>query len=146
MWWGAVQRFGTDTHSAGPYRQGVAPEGLEEGDDGDDGHDDHDRYLSSQRAGARVHAFTHPALRRCAQSRPALWDPMSWSPPGSSVLGISQQGFWSGLPVPPLGDLPDPGIDPLSPTSPALQVGSLLLCHCGVQYVITVTLNRNWNV
>ena len=70
--------------------KGVAPEGLEEGDDGDDGHDDHDRYLSSQRAGARVHAFTHPALRRCAQSRPALWDPMSWSPPGSSVLGIYQ--------------------------------------------------------
>ena len=30
-------------------------------------------------------------------------------------MGLSQQGHWSGLPFPPQGDLPDPGIEPLSP-------------------------------
>ena len=27
-------------------------------------------------------------------------------------MGFSRQGYWSGLPFPSLGDLPDPGIDP----------------------------------
>ena len=35
-------------------------------------------------------------------------------------MGFSRQGYWSGLPSPPPGDLPDPGIKPTSPTSPAL--------------------------
>ena len=30
-------------------------------------------------------------------------------------MGFSQQECWSGLPFPPLGDLPDPGIEPASP-------------------------------
>ena len=30
------------------------------------------------------------------------------------------QEYWSGLPFPTLGDLPDPGIEPASPVSPAL--------------------------
>ena len=29
--------------------------------------------------------------------------------------GVLQQEYWSGLPFPPLGDLPDPGIEPMSP-------------------------------
>ena len=29
--------------------------------------------------------------------------------------GILQQGYWSGLPFPPPGDLPDPGIEPTPP-------------------------------
>ena len=33
-------------------------------------------------------------------------------PPGSSVPGILQQEYWSGLPCPPPGDLPDPGTEP----------------------------------
>ena len=36
-------------------------------------------------------------------------------------MGFSRQGHWSGLPCPPPGDLPDPGIEP---TSSALQVDS----------------------
>ena len=40
-------------------------------------------------------------------------------------MGFSLQEYWSGLPVPPPGDLPDSGIKLLSPASPALQVGSL---------------------
>ena len=37
--------------------------------------------------------------------------------------GFSRQEYWSGLPCPPPGDLPNPGIEP---RSPALQVDSLL--------------------
>ena len=45
---------------------------------------------------------------------------MGCSPPGSSVHGILQAG--SGLSDPPPGDLPDPGIEPTSP-SPTLAGG-----------------------
>jgi len=42
-------------------------------------------------------------------------------------MGFSRQEYWSGLPCPPPGNLPNPGIEPVSPLSPALQVDSLLL-------------------
>ena len=49
---------------------------------------------------------------------------MDCSPPGSSVfMGFSRQEYWRGLPCPPLGDLPNPGIEPASLTSPALIGG-----------------------
>ena len=35
---------------------------------------------------------------------------MDYSPPGSSVRGISRQVYWSGLPFPLPGDLPHQGI------------------------------------
>ena len=35
-------------------------------------------------------------------------------------MGFSRQEYWSGLPFPSPGDLPDPGIEPRSPTSEAL--------------------------
>ena len=44
-------------------------------------------------------------------------------------MGFSRQEYWSGWPCPPPGDLPDPGIEPLSP---ALQVDSLSPSHLGV--------------
>ena len=37
-------------------------------------------------------------------------------------MGFSRQ-YWSGWPFPPLGDLPDPGIKPMSLASPALAGG-----------------------
>ena len=39
-------------------------------------------------------------------------------------MGLSRQEYWSGLPVPPLGDLPDPGIEPESPTAQAASLSS----------------------
>ena len=45
---------------------------------------------------------------------------MDYSPPGSSVHGILQTRIPERLPP---GDLPDPGIEPLSPGAPALQEG-----------------------
>ena len=49
-----------------------------------------------------------------------LCNPMDWSLPGSPSMRFSRQEYWSGLPGPPPGDLPDPGIEPASLMSPAL--------------------------
>ena len=38
-------------------------------------------------------------------------------------MGFSRQEYWSGLPCPSPGDLPDPGIEPMSLMSPALADG-----------------------
>ena len=51
-------------------------------------------------------------------------------------MGFSRQEYWSGLPFPSPGDLPDPGIEPMTPVSPAVQADSLLLGHWGSQYFI----------
>ena len=40
-------------------------------------------------------------------------------------MGLFRQEYWNGLPLPSPGDLPDPGIEPASPLSPALQTDSL---------------------
>ena len=50
---------------------------------------------------------------------------------GLLSMGFSRQEYWSGLPCPPPGDLPDLGIEPMSPVAPALQVDSLPLSHWG---------------
>ena len=38
---------------------------------------------------------------------------------------LSRQEFWSGLPFPSPGDLPDPGMGRVSPTSSVLQMDPL---------------------
>ena len=40
-------------------------------------------------------------------------------------MEFPRQEYWSGLPFLPPGNLPDPGIEPTSTVSPALQVASL---------------------
>ena len=49
-----------------------------------------------------------------------LYNPMDCTPPGSSVHGILQTRIQSGLPCPYPADLPNPGIEPTSLTSPEL--------------------------
>ena len=56
------------------------------------------------------------------QSCLTLWTVARQAPPS---VGFSRQEHWSGLPCPPPGDLPDPGIEPESLTSPALADGFL---------------------
>ena len=51
-----------------------------------------------------------------------LFDLMDCSLPGSSDHGFSERKYWSGLPCPPPGDLPNSGI---RPQSPALQADPL---------------------
>ena len=64
-------------------------------------------------------------FRMCAkslQSCPALCDPMHCSPPGSFVHGVLQARMLEWVPCLPPGDLPNPGIKPMSP---ALKADSL---------------------
>ena len=49
----------------------------------------------------------------------ASWTVALQAPPS---MGFSRQEYWSGLPFPSPGDLPDPGIEP---RSPALQADAL---------------------
>ena len=73
-------------------------------------------------------------LRDCclvAQSCLTLCDPMDCSSPGSSVHGILQARILEWLPFPLPGDLPDPGIKPVSPV---WQANSLPLNHQGRPY------------
>ena len=55
--------------------------------------------------------YVHVHACSVAQSCLTLSDPMNYSPPGSSVYGISQTRYWSGLSFPSPGDLPDPRIE-----------------------------------
>ena len=48
---------------------------------------------------------------------------MDCSLPAPLSMGFSRQEYWSGLPCPPPGDLPNPGIKPASFMSPALSYG-----------------------
>ena len=43
-------------------------------------------------------------------------------------VGVCRQEYWSGMPCPPPGDLPHPGIEPVSLTSPALASGFFTTC------------------
>ena len=49
-----------------------------------------------------------------AQSHQTLCDPIASQIPLS--MRLSRQEYWSSLPFPLPGDLPDPGIKPMSPT------------------------------
>ena len=46
-------------------------------------------------------------------------------------MEFSREECWNGLPRPPPGNLPDPEMEPISPTSSALQVDSSQLSHQG---------------
>ena len=88
---------------------------------------------------------TTPSLRYCTLPQPPLL-PSSLQPPACVLsrfsrvrlfatlwtisprqaplsMGFSRQERWSGLPCPPPGDLPHPGIEPTSLKSPALADG-----------------------
>ena len=59
-----------------------------------------------------------------AQSCLALCDPMDCSPQAPLSIGFSRQEDWSSSPLSSAGDLANPGIEPASPVSSALQFGS----------------------
>ena len=73
---------------------------------------------SSRRTGLHSHfeGKMHECLLGCVQ----LCDYKDCSPPGPSVHGLLQAKYWSELPFPTPGDLPDPGIEPRSLMAPAL--------------------------
>ena len=57
-----------------------------------------------------------------AQSCLILCNPWTVAHQAPPSMGFSRQEYWSGLPFPSPGDLPDPGIEP---TSPTLQADAL---------------------
>ena len=56
-------------------------------------------------------------------------------------MEFSRQEYWSGLPFPFPGDLPDQGIEPASPAVPASQMDSLPLSHGGSLTCSHITSN-----
>ena len=64
----------------------------------------------------------------CVRLFEAPWTIAHWAP---LSMEFSQQEYWSGLPSPSRGDLPDLPIKPAFPTSPALPVGSFPLVPLG---------------
>ena len=60
-----------------------------------------------------------------SQAHVTLFEALDCSTPASLSMGFSRQEYMSGLPGPPPGDHPNPGIKPMSLVSPALQVDSL---------------------
>ena len=62
-------------------------------------------------------------MHACTFSRVRLFaTPWTAAPQAPLSMGFSRQEYWSGLPFPPLGDLPDPGIEPSSLASLASLV------------------------
>ena len=61
------------------------------------------------------------------QSCPALCNPMNCGCQAPLSIGFPRQEYWSGLPFPPPGDLPEPGIEHESPASLALPADSFPL-------------------
>ena len=50
-------------------------------------------------------------------------------------MGFSRQEYWSGLPFPPPGALPDPEIEPASPVSLALACGFVITKSLGKPFI-----------
>ena len=62
----------------------------------------------------------------CVQLPSHVWPPGTPQTIAHQVplsMGFSRQEYWSGVPFPPPGNLPDPGIEPESLKSPALAGG-----------------------
>ena len=55
-------------------------------------------------------------------------------------MGFSRQEYWSGLPFPSPGDLPNPGIEP---RSPALQADTLLSEPPGKKHMLPIFPHQN---
>ena len=58
----------------------------------------------------------HESESEVAQSCLTLCDPMDCTYQASPSMGFSKQEYWSGLPFPSPGDLPNPEIESRSPT------------------------------
>ena len=79
---------------------------------------------------------------------------LMWQEIFSLFMGFSRQEYWSGLPFPPPGDLPDPEIEPTSLLSPALGGGFFTMEPPGKsnshlnreesQYKVADELNCRW--
>ena len=67
----------------------------------------------------KIHRVDAKLLQLC----PALCNPWTVTHQAPLSIGVPRQEYWSGLPCPPPGDLPNPGAEPVSLMSPALAGG-----------------------
>ena len=58
-------------------------------------------------------------------------------------IGLSRQEYWSGLPFPPPGNLPDPGIEPASLTSPTGAGGFFTTVTCAWSLIVFHSLRHH---
>ena len=65
----------------------------------------------------RITTHHHPVAQAC----PTPCDPIDRSTPESFPMGFPRKEYWSGLSFLPPGNLPDPRILPVSPSSPAFR-------------------------
>ena len=79
---------------------------------------------------AQVNKRFHACMRaKSLQSCPRLATPWTVARQVPWSMGFSRQEYGSGLPFPSQRNLPDPGIKPDSPVTPALPADSLPLSH-----------------
>ena len=81
------------------------------------------------------HACMHVQLLQLCPTV-SLWTVSCQAPLSTRFSG---QEYWSGWPCPPSGDLPDPGIDPMLPVSPASLADSLPLSQW-----VAIEHDKNW--
>ena len=74
----------------------------------------------------------------CAQSRLIFCDPLDCACQAPPLMGFPRQEYWSWLPFPFPGDLPNPGIEQVSPASPVLAGGFLTTAPPGKPSPYTV--------
>ena len=67
----------------------------------------------------------------CSVVSDSLWPPWTVAHQSPLSISFSRQEHWSRLPFPTPGDLPNPGIKPISHASSTLAVDSLPLSHLG---------------
>ena len=61
-------------------------------------------------------------------------------------VGLSRQEYWSGWPCPPPGDLPDPGIEPVSLLSSALAGGLFTTAPPGKPHKYCTSDKSSWEL
>ena len=75
---------------------------------------------------------------------PTLVTPWTVSRKAPLSMGFSRQEYWSGLPLPSLGDLPYPGIEPWSPELKAdfllTELSEALVLHFTSSYLIKLNI------
>ena len=75
----------------------------------------------------------HTQLLSCVRLFAAPWAVAHQAP---LPVEFPRQEYWSGLPFPPLGDLPNPGFEPTSPAAPALA-GRFFTTTWEAQFIMT---------
>ena len=90
-------------------------------------------------------SYAHACMLSCFSWVRLFATPCTVACQCSLSMGFSKQEYWSGLPCPHPGDLPNPGLEPMSPVSPAFQLDSLPLSHQGSPCIIYRGINRSEN-